>query len=208
MEDNFINYFDEDKISKIKQYVQEEGANNKDLAKLKDDDLLNFSNMGMSLLDITDANINQVLVSDLQNVSMKKKATFAKGDQTAAVTSGHQGHNSSKLVHQPPNQDESILSDIIEQINESNLDLLSALNEDYPKSKSTAGSSQVGKSQGNRMIRQKEPSDLLFSNQDKNTNKLRSSTGYSQASSYISGRKTGSQAQIPKSGMREDTNSK
>jgi hypothetical protein len=35
----------------------EESFTNKDLAKLKDDDLLNFSSMGMSLLDITDGNI-------------------------------------------------------------------------------------------------------------------------------------------------------
>ena len=32
MEDNFVNYFDEDKIKKIKNYVEEESFTNKDLA--------------------------------------------------------------------------------------------------------------------------------------------------------------------------------
>lgn len=60
MEDNFVNYFDEEKIKQIKNYVMEESFTNKDLAKLKDDDLLNFSNMGMSLLDMTDTNVHSM----------------------------------------------------------------------------------------------------------------------------------------------------
>lgn len=98
MEDHFQSYFDEDKIRKIKKFVAEESLNNNELAKLKDDDLLNFSNMGMSLLDITDGNINQGFSANLQNVNMKKKSNQVGPEQNLRGSTGD-SKSTAKLVH-------------------------------------------------------------------------------------------------------------
>jgi hypothetical protein len=127
MEDNFKNYFDADKIQKIKNYVMEESFTNKDLAKLKEDDLLNFSNMGMSLLDLTDGNINPGkagggMQNNLHNISMKKKTGHSAVENRNGIIGGLN-------VGRQKVEDDSILTDIIEQVNESNVDLLSTFND-------------------------------------------------------------------------------
>lgn len=125
--------------------------------------------MGMSLLDITDGHILKQgsIQKNLHGINMKKKASHTE------ISNSKQNEG----VNSKP-QDDSILTDIIEQVNESKIDLLSTFNGDAnTKTKNPLPPKKKRVRKFSSTMSSNQDEDLILGDLDGVSTKPRSKTG-------------------------------